>query len=96
MTNIAIDAGSSSRFRKLETLDFSLHPFVRVSWVGDTARRIWEPRFRRITTAWRDILWRSVEHGIREGAIVAESLGTFSTARQRCAESGLEGLPLEM
>jgi len=53
-----------------DRLDFLLPGFTRVSWVNDSARQTWEPRFRRIRDCWREIEWRSAADGVRQGALL--------------------------
>lgn len=80
----------------LQRLDFSLPPFVRASWVSDAARIRWEPMFRRVVDAWHEMKWRSVVEGIREAAVVTETLFSLGAARQRWQAAGLEAHPIEM
>ncbi len=46
-------------FDLVERLDFTLPDFTRFSWVSEEARRVWEPRLKRISSAWFDVEWLS-------------------------------------
>jgi hypothetical protein len=52
-----------------DRLNFVLPDFIRLSWVGDHAREIWAPRFKRIVVAWSVMERESVLHGLRKCAL---------------------------
>jgi len=65
--------------------------FLRVAWVSEEARCIWEPRLRRISNALFSLQWESVSRGIRSGCKVVlpspEHVSHYST---RWASAGLK------
>jgi len=52
-----------------DCLDFTLPPFLRLSWASDHARYVWSPRLKQVVTAWKMIEWESVLCGIRKCAL---------------------------
>jgi hypothetical protein len=78
----------------MERLDFVLPDFVRLSWVSDRAREVWEPRIRRIGKAWFDIEWLSVLAGIRACGLKIASPEDFVAQAGEWAKHGLSALPL--
>ena len=38
----------------IQILPFKLHTFLRITWVSQSARRVWEPRFNRVRMALRE------------------------------------------
>ena len=80
----------------MERLDFRLPDFVRLSWVSDAAREVWEPRLRRIGQAWAKIEWLSVVSGIRSCGVTMASPEDFVARAGEWAKHGLTALPVEM
>jgi hypothetical protein len=79
-----------------DRLDFTLADFTRISWVGDRARRVWEPRLQRVSTAWSEIEWLSVKDGVRRCALSVVSPEALIEKGGVWARHGLSALPLEM
>lgn len=79
---------------KLDRIELQLPEFVRVSWVNDSAREVWEPRFKAITEAWREIEWRSVPAGIRACAVLNIPMSELPQQTLRAARGGCSTLPL--
>jgi hypothetical protein len=67
----------------MERLPFRLPEFVRLSWVGDDARRAWEPRFRRLAEVLSTLQWSSVRAGLRRAC---KLVLTSAEARDRFAD----------
>jgi hypothetical protein len=80
----------------VERLPFSLPEFVRISWVGDQARAVWEERIRAVARAWAEIEWRAAAAGIRRCAIVRPTPQEFLEAAPRWVEAELASLPIEL
>lgn len=70
-------------FFGMERLRLHLPAFVRLSWVGDNARRAWEPRFWRIADILSTLQWTSVRAGLRRAC---KLVMTSAEARDRFAE----------
>jgi uncharacterized protein len=70
--------------------------FKRVAWINDRARAVWEPRLRRIATAWTEVEWLSVAAGLRDCAVVTLSPGLFVERARAWAAMGLSALPLSI
>jgi uncharacterized protein len=70
--------------------------FKRVAWINDRARAVWEPRLRRIATAWTEAEWLSVPAGLRDCAIVTLAPGLFVERARAWAALGLSALPLSI
>lgn len=80
----------------MDRLDFELPEFVRISWVSDPARALWEPRLQAITRAWREIEWRTVAEGVRRCAVTSVSPEQLIETSAACAGAGLTTLPFVM
>jgi hypothetical protein len=80
----------------VERLPFSLPEFVRISWVGDEARGVWEERIRAVARAWAEIEWRAVAAGVRKCAIVRPTPQEFLEQAPRWLDAGLASLPIEL
>lgn len=74
----------------------SLPDFIRVSWVSDGARSVWEPRLARIRAAWLEIEWLSVLHGVRRCAVTKANPQAFVRRAGEWAARGLNGLPFSI
>ena len=79
----------------MNRLDFTLPQFVRISWVSDLARQVWEPRLLRITEAWLELEWLTVASGIRACGITTISPDKLVSKSEIWIKRGLFGLPLE-
>jgi hypothetical protein len=80
----------------VERLPFSLPEFVRISWVNDEARAVWEERISAVARAWAEIEWRAVAAGARRCAIVRPTPSQFLEQAPRWVEAGLASLPVEL
>ncbi|MGH7389316.1 MAG: class I SAM-dependent methyltransferase [Candidatus Rokuibacteriota bacterium] len=80
----------------MERLDFALPDFTRPSWVGDTARAVWEPRLHRVTKAWLTIEWLSVLSGVRSCGVTMVTPQEFIEQGATWAGRGLNALPVEI
>jgi len=69
---------------------------LRVAWVSEGARRVWEPRLAAIGAAWAEIEWRSVLAGVRRCAIVAVTPTELLAHGAGWSTAGLTALPLEL
>lgn len=78
-----------------DRLGFVLQDFTRSTWVSDLARRVWEPRMRRIAAAWLDIELRAVEAGVRACSVAIVTPDELLAKAPTWAEHGLSALPLE-
>ena len=76
----------------IDRLPFALPNFTRHSWVGDQARRIWEPRLDRIRTAWPNVEWLSIVDGVRPCALVGLSPQVLSATMPRWSAASSERL----
>ena len=54
----------------MKRLDFRLPRFKRISWTGESAQQIWEPRLDRIANAWVNVEWISCGLGDRSCALL--------------------------
>lgn len=77
-------------------LPFLLHDFVRISWVSDSAREVWESRLNRITKAWIEIEWLAVVAGVRDCCITMAQPTEFIEHAPQWAQHGLNALPVAM
>jgi len=82
-------------FDLVERLDFTLPDFTRFSWVSEEARRVWEPRLKRISAAWFDVEWLSVLAGVRLCSLALLSQEAVARTAARWASHGLSMLPLQ-
>src|SRR5262249_8279463 len=79
-----------------ERLDFVLPDFTRLSWVGDAARRAWEPRLERIARAWSDVEWLSVLAGVRPCSLTRLAPEALIREAACWAAHGRGALPLQI
>jgi hypothetical protein len=79
-----------------DRLTHVLPDFTRISWVGDRARSIWEPRIQRIGGAWSEIEWRSVIAGIRKCALTSVPADQLVRRTSDWAGHGLSTMPVAM
>jgi SAM-dependent methyltransferase len=79
----------------VERLDFELPEFARRSWVSDAAREVWEPRLKRIMSAWLELEWRSVTAGVRRCGVTIVSPAALVEQAGNWARQNLSGVPLE-
>jgi SAM-dependent methyltransferase len=84
----------SSSFVALDRLPFVLPDFTRHSWVGDRARRTWEPRLNRIRNAWPHVEWLSVVAKVRACALVGLSQSVLSTTIAHWSANRLSAVSL--
>lgn len=77
-------------------LNFALPDFTRLTWVSEQARELWEPRVRRIASAWAEIEWKSIVTGLRKCAVVMKTPEEFLAYGPEWAAHGLNAMPLEM
>lgn len=80
----------------MERLDFCLHDFVRVSWVSESAKNLWQPRFRRIAKAWNEIEWLSIVAGARSCCLTEVPPDEYPLKAREWLQHGLTSLPLEL
>lgn len=80
----------------VERLPFSLPEFVRISWVNEEARAVWEERIRAVAWAWSEIEWRAVSAGARRCAILRIAPPEFLEQAPRWLEAGLTSLPIDL
>lgn len=80
----------------MKRLDFILPDFVRVSWVSESAKSVWQPRFRSIGKAWAEIEWLSVVAGVRSCCLIEVSPEQFTSKAREWLKHGLTALPLEI
>jgi len=80
----------------MKRLDFVLPDFVRLSWVSDLARDVWEQRLKRITKAWFDIEWLTILADIRSCGVTIASPEDFVYRAGEWAKHGLNALPVEI
>jgi len=85
-----------SQHNIFERLDFTLPDFIRISWVSEKARQVWEPRLESINRAWFDIEWRSVLAGVRSCALTRVSPSGLPSLVSRWVSEGLSVLPLQI
>lgn len=78
----------------MKRLSFELPEFIRISWVSDTDREVWEPRIDRIIKAWREVEWLSVAEGIRQCATISVSPEYLVSVGEKAVKKGLFVLPL--
>src|SRR5262245_36675764 len=79
-----------------DRLDFQLPDFTRISWVSESARDVWEPRFAAISRAWSHVQWSSVQGGVRACALVRIPESSVLDEARRWMECGLDVLPLQL
>ncbi len=80
----------------LDLLEFRLPEFARVSWTGDAARELWEPRLQRIIQVGSETEPLAVLDGLRRCSVTtvrAEDLPEFSL---EYAGFGLSTLPMSL
>lgn len=80
--------------RDIARLDFVLPMFLRVAWVDDGTREIWEPRFARIANRWREIEWRTIVDGVRRCALLWLSHDELVALAPILDQHGICALPL--
>jgi hypothetical protein len=80
----------------IDRLPFVLPNFTRHSWVGDQARRTWEPRLDRIRTAWPNVEWLSIVDKVRPCALVGLSPDVLSATVRRWSAHHLSAMGLPM
>ncbi len=78
----------------MKRLSFELPEFIRISWVSETDREVWEPRIDRIIKAWREVEWLSVAEGIRQCATISVSPEYLVSVGEKAVKKGLFVLPL--
>jgi hypothetical protein len=79
----------------MERLDFVLPDFVRMKWVSEGARDVWETRFERISRAWLEIEWRSTLTSLRRCCVTLVSPADLVGCAGRWAAAGLSLLPVD-
>lgn len=75
-------------------LNFVLPPFARLAWVHDRAREIWEPRFPRIASCWREIEWQTIVDAVRACALLWASHEELVALVPALKQHGLRAIPL--
>jgi uncharacterized protein len=73
-----------------------LGDFLRVLWVSDKARDVWEPRFVRIRKAWSEIEWLSVVRKVRPCAVTTADSEALVRRSAEWVGRGLTVLPFSM
>ncbi len=87
---------ASSPHYGLDLLDFQLPEFSRMSWTGDAAREVWEPRLRQIFKAWMEIEPLAVVDGIRRCSLTMVGAEQLPRMAMRYAGHGFNALPLSI
>src|ERR1700721_2983458 len=80
----------------IDRLPFASQNVTRHSWVGDQARRVWEPRLGRIRAAWPNVEWLSIVDGVRPCALVGLSPQVLTVTMPRWSPHHLSALGLPM
>ena len=80
----------------LKRLNFTLPTFLRIAWVSEEVRNVYEPKIRSIAQAWSEIEWRSVPAGIRQSALCVVYADFYETFCAKVVACGLEILPLRV
>ena len=75
-------------------LNFVLPPFSRLAWVHDRAREMWETRFPRIASCWREIEWQTIVDGVRACALLWASHEELVNLAPVLKQHGLRATPL--
>ena len=75
-------------------LDFVLPKFLRVAWVDDRTREVWEPRFAQIAHRWREIEWRTIVDGVRQCALIWLSHDELVALAPVLGQHGIRAVPL--
>jgi hypothetical protein len=76
-----------------ERLDFELPEFVRISWVSDIARDVWQPRLRRIMTVWDELELLTVAERVRPCCWTIVSSDDLISRSEQWLRMGLAALP---
>ena len=80
----------------MDRLDFEMPEFVRLSWVSDLAREVWEPRLTRIMKAWSEIEWLSIVAGVRPCGVTTAAPEDYLSQAGEWIKRDLYALPIEM
>ena len=79
----------------MQTLNFNLHPFLRVTWVSRQAEAVWSPRIRMINEALAALKYSIVASGIYPIALVQEYPHRVDRLRSTLASLRLKVFHLE-
>lgn len=91
-----LSANCSPHDDEATAYDSSLPDFIRVAWVSDQARNVWESRLARVRSAWLELEWLSVLNGVRSCAVTTADPEAFVRRASEWAARGLNGLPFSI
>jgi hypothetical protein len=80
----------------MNRLDFALAPFLRLNWVSDHARSVYEPRIEKIVQAWSGLEWLTVAHGLRRCGIATLTPERYISATGEWIRHGLYAVPIDI
>lgn len=78
----------------MEQLDFELPDFVRVAWVSDLAKEVWEPRFQKIIKVLDEAKWSAIVEGVLPYAILSMAHEDYVESTNMWLNAGLAALPI--
>ncbi|WP_316178792.1 hypothetical protein [Bradyrhizobium sp. SZCCHNRI1009] len=71
-------------------------PFVRIGWVSEAARKVWEPRFELIRTEWKVLRWRAVAAGLSRASISTVNPEALDEMALQVERAGLALIPVRL
>jgi hypothetical protein len=85
--------GADAEPFRMERLGFELPEFLRISWVSDRARQVWEPRLQRIGECQQALEVLAVAEQVRPCCTVCVDPEALNAQSVLWREMGLIGLP---
>lgn len=79
----------------IETLDFQLPDFTRVTWASAAAKHKWGVYLKKIRSVWRELEWRSVYTGVRACGLLSVNPKEFEELSPYWLRNGYASLILE-
>lgn len=77
-------------------LDFSVEEFVRIIWVSNEARFVWEPRISSVSRMYQELEITSVHAGIKRASLQTCSPANYIDIAFKASQVGLVALPVDI
>lgn len=80
----------------MHLLDFQMPEWMRVMWVSEKARRVWQPRVSRVAQLFHDLERHAVVDGLKPAALQAIQPHDLPRLTEWAARHGLVIMPVDM
>lgn len=80
----------------MQLLDFQMPEWMRVMWVSEKARQVWQPRVSRVGQLFHELERYAVAEGVKPAALQSIQVEDLPRVTQWASEHGLAVIPIDM